>query len=459
MGPRVLPAPGAVFTYVQTPGFFPLFLAQLGRTFFRGVAGFIIALAVAIPAGTLMGRRRYRERLGFFPLLMLQSAPPLFWITPLVLWLGTRGPVPVVVAFLVTMPLLTLHTMAAIRHIPQWEYDVFSIYTRRRRVVMQELYIPHLLPALRSNVHLGTLVAIKAAMLAEWFAAQNGFGRMVRVYYQTFAMVEFIGWAFLFLVIVGGTSLILEVALQRFLPVYRSTAPRNVSYATPREEPEICSDTSTSGVVIDRLTFGYDKVPLFSNFSLTLDSGEPTVLYGPSGCGKTTLLKCVAQLLVPWEGTVKNTGRLALVFQNDALLEHRDVLGNVLLPAFPHYNDRDVERARHALSLWGLHGREHSFPHELSGGMRKRLAFARAWFMQPQVLLLDEPFVNLDREARDALWDLFFLRIQEQDITVLIVTHYHEELLRFPVKLQGWNDLIPAVRQKPETRDSSESRL
>jgi ABC-type nitrate/sulfonate/bicarbonate transport system ATPase subunit len=347
----------------------------------------------------------------------------------------------VVVAFLVTMPLLTHHTMSAIRHIPQWEFDVFAIYTSSRRVVMQELYGPHLLPALRSNVHLGTLVAIKAAMLAEWFAAQNGFGRMVRVYYQTFAMVEFIGWAFLFLVIIGGTSFVLEVVLHRLLPVYRPTAPGVFSSpAAPVGEKTL---TGGSGVVIDRLTFGYDKHPLFSHVSVALSGGVTTVLYGPSGCGKTTLLKCISHLIVPWEGTVDTTGKVALVFQSDALLEHRDVLGNVLLPSLPRYTSDDIARARHSLSLWGLNGREHSFPHELSGGMRKRLAFARAWFMQPQVLLLDEPFVNLDREARDALWDLFFLRIRNQDITVLIVTHYHEELTRFPITLRAWSDIIP----------------
>lgn len=452
VGQAVLPAPGAVFGYIASTGVITAFGREIAVTLRRGFAGFLLALLAALPTGVLMGRRRSRERLGFFPLLMLQSAPPLFWITPLVLWLGTRGPVPVAVALLVTLPLLTLHTMMAIRHIPAWEYDVFAVYAPRGGVIARELYLPHLLPALKSNVHLGTLVAIKAAMLAEWFAAQDGFGRVVRIHYQTFAMLEFVSWAFLFLLVVGGISLGLEVLLKRTMPAYRSTALAND--VSPIDAPIIAdapadalrrNDSLEQGTTlsIQNLSFGYGRIPLFQNVSLRVEATQPVVLHGESGCGKTTLLKCISGLLHPSNGEVTVSGRVGLVFQDDALLSHRDAIGNVLLPAMPRFQPDDVARARDVLSLWGLGHREGAFPHELSGGMRKRLAMARAWFLAPRVLLLDEPFVNLDREARAALWELFFLRLQEAGISALIVTHYREELERFPVKFVAWEQLSP----------------
>ncbi|TVQ96971.1 MAG: ATP-binding cassette domain-containing protein [Spirochaetaceae bacterium] len=438
VGSAVLPAPRVVFQYIASTEVLSAVSRELVITLRRGFVGFLLALLVALPTGVLMGRRRSRERLGFFPLLMLQSAPPLFWITPLVLWLGTRGPVPVTVAFLVTLPLLTLHTMMAIRHIPAWEYDVFAVYAPRRWVVARELYLPHLLPALKSNAHLGTLVAIKAAMLAEWFAAQNGFGRVVRIHYQTFAMQEFVSWAFLFLLVVGGISFGIEVVLKRTMPVYRATAVGNDVPPVKHERP-VPAEAAT--LTVDGLGFGYGRTPLFENLSLRVTAEQPVVLYGESGCGKTTLLKTISGLLQPWSGTVKAEGGVGLVFQDDALLAHRDALGNVLLPAMPRIAADDVARAREALALWGLGHREDAFPHELSGGMRKRLAMARAWFLAPRVLLLDEPFVNLDREARAALWELFFLRLGEAGKTALIVTHYREELARFPVSFLSWDRL------------------
>ena len=455
VGQAVLPAPGAVFAYILSDGVLPVFGRELAITLRRGFAGFLLALLVAMPTGVLMGRRRSRERLGFFPLLMLQSAPPLFWITPLVLWLGTRGPVPVAVAFLVTLPLLTLHTLMAIRHIPSWEYDVFAVYAPRRRVVAGELYLPHLLPALKSNVHLGTLVAIKAAMLAEWFAAQSGFGRVVRIHYQTFAMLEFVGWSFLFLLVVGGLSFGLESLLKRTMPMYRATsvsrsASRSATApAATDTQSDGFSDAARGGdatLVVNGLSFGYGRTPLFENVSLHVTGSQPVVLSGESGCGKTTLLKTISGLLQPWAGSVSASGGVGLVFQDDALLAHRDALGNVLLPAMPTITEDDVTRARTALALWGLGHREDAFPHELSGGMRKRLAMARAWFLAPRVLLLDEPFVNLDREARAALWELFFLRLSEAGKTALIVTHYREELERFPVTFVAWEQLSKTTK-------------
>jgi NitT/TauT family transport system ATP-binding protein len=406
-----------------------------------------------------MGRRRQAERVGFFPLFLLQSAPPLFWVTPLVLWLGTRGHVALAVAFLVSLPLLTVHTLAAIKHIPACEYDLFSIYAPRTRVMISELYLPRLLPAVKSNVHLGVLVAIKAAMLAEWFAAQDGFGRTIRIHYQFFAMTEFVGWAFLFLLVIGGVSFGLQAVLKRALPAYRRTV---VPESRPGTTPQIGTGslasangdaTPVSGnadarqprLAVRDLAFGYEREPLFSGLSFTVGPERPLVLSGESGCGKTTLLRCVAGITRPWSGRVERPGRVGLVFQEDALLAHRDALGNVLLPSLPRFDRDDVDRARSCLELWGLGGCEELFPHELSGGMRKRLAMARVWFLRPAALLLDEPFVNLDREARSALWRILFDRLGETRLPAVIVTHYPEELAEFEADTRPW----PSLANRP----------
>ena len=118
VGGAILPSPGEVVHYLSSPGVVGEFIRQTSLTAGRGILGFSLAWMLALPAGFLMGRREAGERIGFFPVFLLQSAPPLFWVTPLVLWLGTRGLVAPVVAFLVSLPLLIVHTAAAVRAIP-----------------------------------------------------------------------------------------------------------------------------------------------------------------------------------------------------------------------------------------------------------------------------------------------------------------------------------------------------
>lgn len=454
VGPAVLPSPAEVGGYLASAGVLGQFLVQVSKTAGRGLLGFSAAWLVAVPIGLLMGRRDAAERVGFFPLLLLQSAPPLFWVTPLVLWLGTEGLVAPVVAFLVSLPLLTVHASNAVRHIPDYEYDVFAVYAPRPLVIARELYLPHLLPAVKSNIHLGLLVSIKAAMLAEWFAAQDGFGQTIRIHYQFFAMTEFIGWALLFLVVVGGLSFSVRAVLERTLPAKRPTARWAIDLLDKGVDGvsagEVDGADSTLPVFagadrpqlsVTDLRFGYERTPLFADVSFTVSTRRPLVLTGESGCGKTTLLKCIAGLIQPWSGSIEVPGAVGLVFQQDALLEHRDSIGNALLPNMPRFDRDEVEEAAAALRLWGLAGHDTKFPSELSGGMRKRLAMARAWQFRPSVLLLDEPFVNLDREARAALWELLLRRLTEASIPTVIVTHYPEEIHGYDIDVRDWQVL------------------
>jgi len=204
---------------------------------------------------------------------------------------------------------------------------------------------------------------------------------------------------------------------------------------THQQEPKVLPP-----FIIKDLAFGYGHKPLFSGVHLELTQERPTVIYGPSGCGKTSFLKVLSNLAKTWKGEVEGPKKRVLLFQDDLLLDHRDALGNVLLPALPHPQEQDVDRAQEALKLWGLGGKEKLFPHQLSGGMKKRLAMARAWFFQPEVLLLDEPFVNLDFQSRKELWESLFSL--PKDFILLIVTHYPDELSLYQTNVYPWEKLF-----------------
>ena len=167
--------------------------------------------------------------------------------------------------------------------------------------------------------------------------------------------------------------------------------------------------------------------------SLHAREREFLAILGPSGCGKSTLLKMIAGLISPSAGSIRVDGqpvaqpleRLGMVFQSPVLLRWRTVLGNVLFPAeATGRSDAAMrERAIDLLRLVGLEGFEQKYPHELSGGMAQRVSLARALLLDPELMLMDEPFGALDALTREEM-GMELLRIwQERPKTILFVTH------------------------------------
>lgn len=186
------------------------------------------------------------------------------------------------------------------------------------------------------------------------------------------------------------------------------------------------------------VTKRFGDVTALDATSLAIADGELVSILGPSGCGKSTLLFVVAGLESASDGVVTCNGTQVtgpgrernVVFQEYALFPWRDVLGNVTIGLEGHFPKADlVERARHYLSLVGLSGFENHYPHQLSGGMKQRTALARALAMEPEVLLMDEPFGALDAQTRESLQEELLRIWSGNKLTVLFVTHGIEEAI------------------------------
>ncbi len=171
--------------------------------------------------------------------------------------------------------------------------------------------------------------------------------------------------------------------------------------------------------------------------SLQVEAGQFISIVGASGCGKTTLLRIVDGLITPTRGQVWVDGRAVnrpgpdrgFVFQQDALFPWRTLLDNVTfgLEIQGRSRKESHERAAGLLSLVGLDGFEHHFPHELSGGMRQRANLARALTIDPDVLLMDEPFASLDAQTREIMQSELLRIWRSNRKTVLFVTHQIDE--------------------------------
>jgi NitT/TauT family transport system ATP-binding protein len=178
---------------------------------------------------------------------------------------------------------------------------------------------------------------------------------------------------------------------------------------------------------------GRDTVHALDRVSLEVTLGEFVCLIGASGCGKSTLLSLVAGLDAPTAGVIDTAGRkVALMFQEPALFPWLTAAKNVELALRPSGISAQARRSRAAELLETVHlsGFGNKRPHELSGGMRQRVAMARALATEADVLLMDEPFGALDAMTRDLLHDELDRICMDRGLTVLFVTHNVREAVR-----------------------------
>jgi NitT/TauT family transport system ATP-binding protein len=180
-------------------------------------------------------------------------------------------------------------------------------------------------------------------------------------------------------------------------------------------------------------TFAGNPLPVLDDVDLTVAPGEFVCLLGASGCGKSTVLNAVAGLLTPTAGRVQvAAARPALMFQEPALLPWLTAGANVELALRARGVPRREWRAAsdRLLALVNLDGARDKRPHELSGGMRQRVALARSLAQDSSVLLMDEPFAALDAITRDLLHEELTRVWQEQQVAVVFVTHNVREAVR-----------------------------
>ena len=197
---------------------------------------------------------------------------------------------------------------------------------------------------------------------------------------------------------------------------------------------------NTPWLVLDNIAVAYGRRPVVENFSMQLQRGQVGCLLGPSGCGKTTVLRAVAgfepvlagRILLDNElvssvqqQTAPEQRRIGMVFQDHALFPHLNVAANV---AFGLRGQADAAaRVQQMLDTVGLGAHGQRYPHELSGGQQQRVALARALAPSPRLLLLDEPFSNLDVELRERLSAELRALLKAAGTTALLVTHDQHE--------------------------------
>lgn len=199
---------------------------------------------------------------------------------------------------------------------------------------------------------------------------------------------------------------------------------------------------------VEHIYKSFDGNKVLKDINIEIQEGELVSLLGPSGCGKTTLLKVIAGLELPDEGKVffdgedytkleSNKRNALIVFQDYGLFPHMTIEENIGF-GLKVRGVNKIERKKRIvemLDLIQLQDKGKNYPHELSGGQKQRVALARAVIVQPKILLLDEPFSNLDTNLKETMRD-FVLHIQSKvKITTILVTHDKEEAFMMSQKV------------------------
>jgi NitT/TauT family transport system ATP-binding protein len=228
----------------------------------------------------------------------------------------------------------------------------------------------------------------------------------------------------------------------------------------PAQEPRNVYGRSTGEIHLAGVTRAFGEVRALDGLDLDVAAHEIVAVVGPSGCGKTTLLELVCGLQQPDTGSVRGD-RAVLMPQRDGLLPWLNAIDNAALAPRLAGASRDAARARaHPLfAAFGLEGFERARPHELSGGMRQRVAFLRTLLSGKPVLCLDEPFGALDALTRREMQDWLAQALAREPRTVLLVTHDVEEGARLAQRVLVMSPRpgrIVAELRVPQTRTEAE---
>ena len=209
-------------------------------------------------------------------------------------------------------------------------------------------------------------------------------------------------------------------------------------------------------------------INVLKDLSFEVHEGEIVAIVGPSGSGKSTILNLIAKLIVPTKGKVYINGDIGYMFQRDCLFEWLKIYKNILLglEIQKNKNDKSIKSVNRMIEEYGLSDFVDAYPNQLSGGMRQRVALIRTLAVNPDIILLDEPFAALDYQTKLKISNDIYNIIKKEHKTTIIVTHDISEaismadkiivLSKRPAEVKGIFDILIKAETPLQKRQTKE---
>lgn len=180
-----------------------------------------------------------------------------------------------------------------------------------------------------------------------------------------------------------------------------------------------------------------EEIDVLDNISFDVKEGEIVAIVGPSGSGKSTILNLISKLINPTSGEIQVKGKIGYMFQRDCLFEWKTIFKNIILGLEIQKNkdEKNLKRVNRMIEEYGLKDFTNAFPNQLSGGMRQRVALIRTLAVNPDILLLDEPFAALDYQTKLKVSNDIYEIIKKENKTTIMVTHDITEAISMADKI------------------------
>jgi NitT/TauT family transport system permease protein len=404
-------------------------------TLYRCVVGIAYSFLAGVLTAFLSYRYTFFRELLSLPVNFLKSTPVMAVIIYALLLL-TSSQVPIFVCFMMCFPVVHINLLSGLDNVGKEYLEMAQVFQVSSRDQYRYIYLPSIEPEVKASLNLIAGLSWKSVVAAEVLsvpAHSMGYNLLnAKVYFET---PELFAW----IVAIVGFSYGFERIIRKLLSrmdhrQYEGSKvlkKENMMDKVDKEDKEIEKPQSVAeatdnpgDLAVQDLTKFYGEKEVFSGFDLVIHGGQVTALMGPSGKGKTTLLRILSGLETPDQGQVrKENAPLSYLFQEDRLLPWLNIYDNLALILKDTMNRESADgKIRQVMEDMELGEELDKLPAQLSGGMRHRVAMARAFIYPAGYLLLDEPFKGLDEALRDRIinncWEYY-----TKDRSVLLVTH------------------------------------